>query len=249
MNPDLSQKSVLIVGLGGLGCPAALALADAGVGELVLCDDDRVEVSNLHRQILYSDADVGQDKLESARAALLAAGASSVRLERTRLLPHNARNLVRSVDAVIEGADNFATKFLAADACFLESKPVVHGAAVRMMGTAWSVSAQGSPCYRCLFEDLLPEDAAPNCAQAGVLGPVVGVVGALMADLALDALLGDSGRLSQIYTFDGKKMRLRGVPVAPRHDCQLCSENESEARIDDISAKLYGAVELCAGSL
>lgn len=245
MNSDLSQKRVLIVGLGGLGCPAALALADAGVGELVLCDDDRVELSNLHRQILYSDSDLGEDKLDCAQRALTAAGARKVTLKRTRLLPHNARALIRDVDLVVEGADNFATKFLAADASYLEGKPIIHGAAVRLIGTAWAVSDLGGPCYRCLFEDLLPDGDAPNCSEAGVLGPVVGVVGALMADLALDLLVGDMSRTSRIFTFDGKNSSLRGVPVSSRQGCPLCGDAPTEAAITAISAELYGVVEHC----
>src|SRR5690606_23923961 len=123
------------------------------------------------------------NKLDVAKEALLSEGAHEVELVRSRFLPENSRALVKGVDVVIEGADNFATKFLTADTCFLEAIPVVHGAAVRFYGTALSVSSEGRPCYRCLFEDLLPEAQAPNCSGAGVFGPVVGVVGAFLADL------------------------------------------------------------------
>ena len=186
----LSTKKVLVIGTGGLGCPLSLALARAGAG-LILSDDDVVDVTNLHRQILFTDADVGTPKLDAAKRALLKEGASSVEIRRTRFLPETAEALVSDVDLVVEGADNFATKFLAADTCFLQKTPIIHGAAVRWIGTALSVSAAGGPCYRCLFEDLLPADNAPNCTEAGVMGPVVGIFGALMADLALDVLLGD----------------------------------------------------------
>lgn len=244
IDPRLRDKTALIVGLGGLGCPAALALARAGVGTLLLCDDDIVDATNLHRQILYSQKDVGRDKLDAAREALLRESARCVELIRSRFLPENSRALVRRADIVLEGADNFATKFLASDACYLEKTPVVHGAGVRFVGTAWSVSAAGRPCYRCLFEDLLPDDQAPNCTTAGVFGPVVGVVGALMADLALDALLGTTDRVGQIFSFDGKRQTVRTTFVPPRPDCPLCSEQHSSSansllKITDVSRQLY----------
>jgi molybdopterin/thiamine biosynthesis adenylyltransferase len=224
LSERLSRKSALLVGLGGLGCPAALALARAGVGRLILVDDDLVDLTNLHRQILYLETDVGRHKLDAAKDALGRAGAREVVLQRTRLLPETARGLIASADVVLEGSDNFATKFLAADAAHLEGKPIVHGAAVRLHGTAWLVNAGGAPCYRCLFEDLLPEGSAPNCSEAGVLGPVVGIVGALMADLALDVLLGETSREGTIFSYDGKRDRLRSTPVTRRADCPLCGE-------------------------
>lgn len=234
----LQRKSVLIVGLGGLGCPAAWALAEAGVGRLVLCDQDTVALSNLPRQILYRPQDVGRDKLAAAKEALLDLGAACVEVINSRLLPHNALDLVREVDVVVEGADNFATKFLAADACFLAGRPVVHGAGVRFGGTAWAVGRGGRPCYRCLFEDLLPANSSPNCDAAGVMGPVVGVLGALMADLALDLLLHQTGRQGTVFTFDGRRNVLRGVPLRARSSCALCGP---QATIFELTPALYGA--------
>lgn len=236
---NVTQGSVLLIGLGGLGCPAALALARAGVGKLVLCDDDTVDEGNLHRQILYRDADVGADKLDAAERALAPAVESSgtrIDLARERFLPENARRLVRGADLVVEGADNFATKFLAADACHLERRPLVHGAGLRWHGTAWLVSPEGQPCYRCLFEDV-PGGAQPSCDSAGVMGPVVGIVGALMAELALRALSGRSP-LGEVWTFDGKTDNLRRVPVSARADCPLCGAHPS---IRDVHESRYVA--------
>lgn len=232
-----AKGRVLLVGLGGLGCPAALALVRAGVGELSLCDDDVVDEGNLHRQILYGPRDVGRDKLEAAEAALGDAARGSgtrLRLVRERFLPDNARRLARDADIVIEGADNFATKFLVADACFLERRPVVHGAGIRWVGTAWCVAAEGRPCYRCLFEDL-PHGPQANCDSAGVMGPVVGIVGALMAELALRALGGRPVH-GELWALDGKNDGLRRIPVAPRAGCALCG---AAASIRDTEESRY----------
>ena len=237
----LSGQSALVVGAGGLGCPAALSLVQAGVGRVAVADDDRVELSNLHRQVLYDELDVGRDKLDVALEALGREARPGQRIEdvRTRLLPDNARELVRGFDVVLEGADNFATKFLAADACHLEGRPLVHGAAVRFQATVWSVAPSGSPCYRCLFEDVPEADAALTCAEAGVLGPLVGLAGALMADLALDVLLG-APRYGTLFTYDGLRDRLREVAVAARPSCPLCGPRATISAIEELC---YTAVD------
>jgi molybdopterin/thiamine biosynthesis adenylyltransferase len=236
----LAASSVLVVGVGGLGCPALLALARAGIGRLVLADDDVVDVSNLHRQILFSDRDVGHDKLDVAERALRRSGfAGDIELLRSRFLPENARGRVRSVDVVVEGADNFATKFLAADACHLESRPLVHGSAVQFRATVWAVGAGGRPCYRCLFEDVPFGEAQAGCSEAGVMGPVVGIAGALMADLALGIACARP-TLGRLHSYDGIQDRLRSVDVAPRRDCPLCGTVRS---IFDIEETRYtGAI-------
>jgi molybdopterin/thiamine biosynthesis adenylyltransferase len=222
---------VLVVGVGGLGCPGALALALAGVGHLGLCDDDVVERTNLHRQILFDDADVGEPKLDAAgRALKRAAPGVVVELHRERLTPASAARLVGGYDVVVEGSDNFATKFLAADACALAGVPVVHASAVRWVGTAMAVGRLARPCYRCVFEGV-PEGNVANCAEAGVLGPVVGVVAALQADLALSVLDGLAVE-GEIVTFDGRTDALRRRRVQPRSGCPLCGATPSIRRIE-----------------
>jgi molybdopterin/thiamine biosynthesis adenylyltransferase len=220
-----------------------LSLVEAGVGRVALADDDTVDITNLHRQILYDDGDVGRDKLDAALETLSQHARPGQRVEavRSRLLPDNARALVRDFDIVLEGADNFATKFLAADACHLERRPLVHGAAVRLRATVWSVAPEGRPCYRCLFEDLPAEAAAQTCAEAGVLGPLVGLAGALMAELALDALEG-TPRHGSLYAYDGLRDTLREVSVTPRRTCALCGERPTISALDELC---YTAVAVC----
>ena len=244
MRRDRARARVLLVGVGGLGCPAALVLARAGVGRIGLCDDDEVERSNLHRQILFGEADVGSMKLEAAarvlrercKPAAPEAVEPQIRLHPIRLLPDNALSLVREYDIVLEGSDNFATKFLTADACALAGVAVVHASAVRWIGTALAVGAVGRPCYRCLFEDV-PEENAPNCAEAGILGPVAGVVAAAQVDLAL-ALLDGSPVEGHLITFDGRTDVLRRRTISRRADCPLCG-GSTRARIDRIEPERY----------
>jgi molybdopterin/thiamine biosynthesis adenylyltransferase len=234
--------AALVVGVGGLGCPAAIALAAAGVRTLGLCDDDVVERSNLHRQILFDDADVGSPKVEAAgRAVARRAPRLDVRTHATRLLPDNAVALVRQYDVVLEGSDNFATKFLAADACALAGVAIVHASAVRWVGTVLAVAAQARPCYRCLFEDL-PEDGAPNCAEAGVMGPVVGWTAAAQVDLALSILDGERAG-GTLVSIDGRASAVRRRAIAPRPECPLCGRSR---RIDRIEPLAY-ASPACAG--
>jgi adenylyltransferase/sulfurtransferase len=237
---------VLLVGVGGLGCPAGIALVRAGIGTLGLCDDDEIDRTNLHRQILFGEADVGDQKLDAAGRALRALAApASVRLElhRTRLLPDNAVDIVRTYDLVLEGSDNFATKFLTADACALVGVPVVHASAVRWVGTALAVGPKGRPCYRCLFEDM-PDGEPPNCAEAGVLGPVVGVVAAAQVDLGL-ALIDGLPVEGQLVTFDGWTDLLRRRTIAPRSDCALCGHAPRIRRIEE--ASYFAGPRACAG--
>jgi molybdopterin/thiamine biosynthesis adenylyltransferase len=227
----LAGSRVLLVGIGGLGCPAAIALARAGVGTIGIADDDVVDATNLHRQILFREEDVGTPKVEAAASALLRI-MPELRIERhaTRMLPQNAVELASRYDVVVEGTDNFPTKFLAADACRIAKKTIVHAAAVRWHGTVLAVGPNGGPCYRCLFEDV-PRENAPNCAEAGVIGPMVGIVGAVQADLAISVLGGEPVE-GTLFTFDAKTLATRRRKIPRRAGCPLCSDARSIQRID-----------------
>lgn len=239
-----ADARVLVVGAGGLGCPAAIALAHAGIGLLGIADDDEVELTNLHRQILFDDADVGAHKVQAAvRAIARRAPQVALAPHETRVLPGNAVEIVQRYDVVLEGSDNFATKFLVADACAIARVPVVHAAAVRWIGTALAVGREGRPCYRCVFEDV-PREDAPNCAEAGVMGPVVGVVGALAADLAL-AFVDGREPGGELVSFDGRTDAFRRREVGARRDCPLCGGG---ATIRSIEPSRYFAGAVCAGA-
>ena len=219
---DAAPASVVIIGAGGIGAPLAIALISGGVRHLTVVDDDTVEASNLHRQILFTAADVGRSKLD-AFAEALEARAPGVVVTRVpgRALPLTVASIVAGAGVVVDATDNFASRFLLADACALARVPVVHAAAVRWQATVFAVPPGGRPCYRCLFEDV-PRGDAPDCATAGVVGPVCGVAGAVAADRALRLLAGDASAYGHIATYDGWRDTLRSVPVPARRDCALC---------------------------
>ncbi|ROH90924.1 HesA/MoeB/ThiF family protein [Stagnimonas aquatica] len=216
----LRDSSVLIVGCGGLGSPAALYLAAAGVGRLVLADRDRVERSNLQRQLLYTEADVGRRKLDAARERLLALDASLI-VETldgdTELAQFPAR--VAEADVVLDCTDNFPARFAINAACLRARKPLVSGAAIRLEGQVAAFDLrQGGPCYACLYPDA--GEPAEACEDAGVLGPVVGVIGAMQALLAIQLLLGHADNTGVLHCwdarcFDWRKLRLLRDPACP----------------------------------
>ena len=217
----LKASSVLVVGAGGLGCPALLYLAAAGVGRIAVVDPDTVDVSNLQRQVLYTGADVGANKAEAAARRLLAlnplvrVAAHPVRLDRA-----NALELVRSCDLVVDGSDNFATRYLVNDACVIEGRPFVYGAIQGFEGQVSVFNWRGGPTYRCLFPEPPEAGSVPNCAEAGVLGAVTGIVGAAQACEAIKVLAGVgeplSGRLLvwNALTMASSLIGLRRDPAA-----------------------------------
>ncbi len=229
-----------MVGCGGLGSPASQALMRSrALKRITLVDDDTVDVTNLHRQTLYRDEDVGQDKVSRAQARLQAdhpESATEVVARRTRMRPDTARELLLDQDLVLEGADNFATKFLTADAARLEGVPVAHAGAVRW--AAWAMLSPGhadqGPCLRCVFEDIPGRDGGPpeTCATAGVVGPVVGVAAALQSALALAHVQGDPRAAGALFHYDALSGRLRRFRAQPRSTCPLCSGAIQDLRME-----------------
>jgi len=224
MAGNFSGKSVLVVGAGGLGGPALLTLAAAGVGRLVLLDDDAVETSNLNRQPLFGEADLGRRKAVAA-AERLRRLAPAVRAEAhdRRFDAGNAAELVASVDLVLDGSDNFATKFLASDAAVAARRPLVHGGVLRYTAQLLTVMPSQTGCLRCLFEEPPAPGAVPSCAQAGVLGALAGFAGALMGAEALRLLAGERGAYAgRLVVYEARPGRARIVPVRRRAGCPAC---------------------------
>ncbi len=238
----LQASRVLVVGAGGLGSPVATYLAAAGVGFLRLVDDDRVERSNLQRQILHTDARIGELKVDSARTALSALNPDvAIDAVATRLDASNVESLMRDVDLVVDGADNFTARYLLSDACVQLRKPLVYGAVHRFEGQV-SVFDAGrqrgtAPCYRCLFPDPPAAAEAPNCSEAGVLGVLPGIIGLLQATEALKLLLGIGeplvGRLLHVETLG---MRFRETRLLPDPQCRRCAPGIEGGRYEDIAA-------------
>jgi sulfur-carrier protein adenylyltransferase/sulfurtransferase len=226
----IKAARVLCIGAGGLGSPAALYLAAAGIGTLGLVDADRVDASNLQRQILYGTTDVGKPKLEQARSRLreLNPGVEIVRHD-ARLTSANAIEMVAPYDLVIDGSDNFPTRYLSNDVCVLARKPNIYGSVFRFEGQA-SVFAPhlGGPCYRCLFPEPPPPGAAPSCAEAGVLGVLPGIIGLIQATEALKLILGVGETLAgRLLHFDALKMRFREFNLRRDPACPVCGDAPS----------------------
>ena len=242
----LESSRVLLVGAGGLGSPAAFYLAAAGVGTLRIADDDIVDRSNLQRQILHTEARIGTPKVESAAVALSALNPRA-RIEaiRERITSDNVEHLLDGVDVVIDGADNFPARYLLNDACVKLGKPLVYGAVHRFEGQA-SVFDAGrqrgvAPCYRCLFPEPPPPESAPNCADAGVLGVLPGVIGLLQATEAIKLLLGIGEPLrGRLLQFDALAMRFRETRLSPDPACPVCAPDRAFPGYVDYAA-------FCAG--
>ena len=230
----LKAARVLLVGAGGLGSPAALYLAAAGVGQLGVVDADDVELSNLQRQVLHDTASVGTPKVESAAARLRAINPHvEVVTHRTRLTSANAMRLLADYDVIVDGSDNFPTRYLVNDACVLLGKPNVYGSVLRFEGQASVFSFSDGPCYRCLFRDPPPAGMVQNCAESGVLGVLPGLVGMVQAAEAIKLITGAGEVLAgRLLLVDGLRMRFRTIDVARDPECRACGTHEITTLID-----------------
>src|SRR6266699_1154158 len=224
----LKAARILCIGAGGLGSPAALYLAAAGVGTIGIVDFDDVDLSNLQRQILHGTKDISRSKLESARDRLHDINPEiEIELHNCRFSSENATELVSGYDVVVDGSDNFPTRYLSNDVCVFARKPNVYGSVFRFEGqTTVFASHLGGPCYRCLFPEPPPADAVPNCAQAGVLGVLPGVIGMLQAIETIKLIVGIGEPLiGRLLHFDALKVKFRELNLRRDAQCPVCGEN------------------------
>jgi sulfur-carrier protein adenylyltransferase/sulfurtransferase len=231
----LKAARVLLVGAGGLGSPAALYLAAAGVGKLGLVDFDTVDESNLHRQLLYGASDIGRPKLAAA-AERLADVNPHVRVEKheTRLTSENALDILRGYDVVADGTDNFPTRYLVNDACVLAGKANVYASIFRFEGQASVFWAQKGPCYRCLYPEPPPPGATPSCAEGGVLGVLPGLLGVIQAVETVKLLLGlGQPLIGRLLLVDALSMRFREMTLRKNPDCAVCGRSPSVVKLID----------------
>jgi molybdopterin/thiamine biosynthesis adenylyltransferase len=242
----LKAARVLIVGAGGLGSPLTLYLAAAGIGTIGIVDDDVVDLSNLQRQVAHTTDRIGVSKVASAAAAAIAINPDlKVAPHPMRLTSDNALDLIGRYDLVCDGTDNFATRFLVADACALAKRTLISAAVLRFEGQL-SVfkSHQGGPCYRCLYPEPPPPGSVPTCSEAGVLGAVTGVMGTLQATEVLKEILGIGETLSgRLLVWDALASRFRTIKLRPDPSCALCGP---AATIKDLSAHDISASSDCA---
>jgi adenylyltransferase/sulfurtransferase len=231
----LRQAKVLLIGTGGLGAPLGLYLAAAGVGHLGLVDFDVVDFTNLQRQVTFSTSDVGKPKTEAAKARLSALNpAIEIEAFETRLTSENAFGLFRDFDIIVDGTDNFPTRYLVNDASVLLGKPNVYGSIFRFEGQATVFGYPGGPCYRCLYPEPPPPGLVPSCAEGGVLGVLPGIVGAIQAMETIKLILGTGEPLvGRLLLFDALSMRFRELKLHKNPACPVCGPNRTITKLID----------------
>lgn len=236
----LAKAGVCIVGAGGLGSPVSLYLAAAGIGKIGLIDSDVVDLSNLQRQIIHYTPDVTRPKVLSAKEKIQALNPNvAVEIYEERLLSKNVLRLIQPYDVVIDGADNFPTKFLINDACFFADKPLVHGGILRFQGRVFSIIPKQSACYRCIFKNPPPPGLVASCQEAGILGVVAGIIGTIQATEALKIILGIGQPLTdRILDFDAHQTEFREVRTKRNPNCPLCGEDQKITKLFDYEQEI-----------
>jgi molybdopterin/thiamine biosynthesis adenylyltransferase len=231
----LLNSKVVIIGAGGLGSPAALYLAAAGVGTIGIVDSDKVDLTNLQRQIIHHTSDVGTEKTKSAQNTINAINPDvTVQTYQTKVEAKNISDIIRKYDFVIDGTDNFPAKFLINDACFFEKIPFSHAGILRFKGQLITILPGETTCYRCIFNAPPPANAVPSCSQAGVLGALAGIIGSLQATEAIKYLLGLGKLLTgTLLTYDALEMNFRSVKLGRNPDCPLCGKNPKITELKD----------------
>ena len=232
----LLNAKVLIIGAGGLGAPAAMYLAAAGVGTIGIVDADEVDLSNLQRQIIHSTADIGKPKVKSAKETMNAMNPDvEVKTYHMFVDSTNIRELIREYDFVIDGTDNFPAKFLINDACVMEKKPFSHAGIIRFKGQLMTYVPGEGPCYRCVFKNPPPKDAVPTCKQAGVIGAMGGVIGSLQAMEAVKYIVGVGKLLTgHLLTYDAVNQEFRKIKLpSDTSKCPVCGEHPTITELID----------------
>lgn len=229
------KAKVLIIGTGGLGAPCSFYLAAAGVGNIGLVDSDKVELNNLQRQIAHTTQDVGIPKAESAKKRLVALNPDvQVETYALRLDSTNILGIISGYDIIVDGSDNFPTRYLVNDACVLSKKPLVHAGIFRYDGQIMTILPKEGPCYRCLFAEPPPPGAVPSCQEGGILGAVAGVLGVLQANEVLKFILGSGELLSgRLLIFNALDSTFRTVKVPKDRDCLVCSDHPKITKLID----------------
>lgn len=231
----LLNASVLIIGAGGLGAPAALYLAAAGVGTIGIVDADEVDLSNLQRQVIHTTNDVGKAKVKSAAETMEAINPDViVKTYRTFVDSSNIMDLIKDYDFIIDGTDNFPAKFLINDACVMAEKPFSHAGIIRFKGQLMTYVPGEGPCYRCVFKNPPPKDAVPTCKQAGVIGAMGGVIGSLQAMEAIKYIIGKGDLLTgKLLTYDALKMEFHTIKLPKDDHCAVCGDEPTITELID----------------
>lgn len=231
----LLNASVLIIGAGGLGAPAALYLAAAGVGTIGIVDADEVDLSNLQRQVIHTTNDVGKAKVKSAAETMEAINPDvTVKIYRTFVDSSNIMDLIKDYDFIIDGTDNFPAKFLINDACVMAEKPFSHAGIIRFKGQLMTYVPGEGPCYRCVFKNPPPKDAVPTCKQAGVIGAMGGVIGSLQAMEAIKYIIGKGDLLTgKLLTYDALKMEFHTIKLPKDDRCAVCGDEPTITELID----------------